>query len=250
MKIQLIRHATMLIYVNGKKILVDPMLSPQGTMEAIPNVANQNNNPLVELPIEIHKITNIDAILLTHTHRDHLDSTAIELLPKYIPVFCQPEDTKKIQSEGFLSIYPIQEFLIWDGITFNRTKGQHGDKEMAEKMGPSSGFIITTNNEPSIYIMGDTIWCSDLEKSLSLYKPQIVICFAGAAQFSTGNPITMTAQDIYHVCRKSPNSKIIVTHMEAWNHCSLSRKELKDFLVKKSLNNQVCIPNDGEIITY
>ena len=33
MKIQLIRHATMLIEINGRSILVDPMLSEAGKMQ-------------------------------------------------------------------------------------------------------------------------------------------------------------------------------------------------------------------------
>lgn len=32
MKIQLIRHATLILQLNSKKILVDPMLNPMGSL--------------------------------------------------------------------------------------------------------------------------------------------------------------------------------------------------------------------------
>ncbi|HBE78656.1 MAG TPA: hypothetical protein DDW65_12910, partial [Firmicutes bacterium] len=95
MKIQLLRHATCLISYQGKKILLDPMLSPAGALEAIPHVPNPAYNPLVELPANINLsdlLANLNAILVTHTHRDHFDNVALEILPKEIPLFCQPAD--------------------------------------------------------------------------------------------------------------------------------------------------------------
>lgn len=50
MKIQLLRHATCLITFQGKNLLLDPMLSPSGTLETVPLVPNSAKNPLVDLP--------------------------------------------------------------------------------------------------------------------------------------------------------------------------------------------------------
>lgn len=47
MKFQLIRHATSILEVNGNRILVDPMLSAAGTMQAVPDVPDASNNPLI-----------------------------------------------------------------------------------------------------------------------------------------------------------------------------------------------------------
>lgn len=248
MRIQLIRHATLLLKINNKRIIVDPILSPAGTMDAIPNVYNANKNPLVDLHVDFESLINVDAILLTHTHRDHFDEAAAQLISKHIPVFCQPVDKEKIESKGFLEVISIEESYIWEGITFNRTQGQHGTGKIGKEMGLVSGFVITAHNEPSLYIAGDTIWCPEVEEALESYKPQITVVFAGAAKFSEGDPITMTTQDIYDVCRKVPNSKVIVVHMETWNHCTLTRSELKDFLQKHSLVEQVYVPDDGESI--
>ena len=96
MKIQLIRHATVIISVNNKRILIDPILSEAGSISLIANVPNQNYNPLVELPIGIDNITNCYAVLITHTHRDHFYDTTAKLFTKNIPVFCQPEDEIKL----------------------------------------------------------------------------------------------------------------------------------------------------------
>lgn len=226
------------------------MLSPAGTMDAIPDVYNSSKNPLVKLPIDPEILVNVDAVLITHTHRDHFDDTAAQLIPKNIPVICQPTDKEKIEAEGFLTVTSIEESYTWEGITFNRTGGQHGTGEIGKAMGIVSGFFITAEKEPSLYIAGDTIWCSEVEEALEKYKPQITILFAGAAKFSKGDAITMTAQDVYKVCRKATYTKVIVVHMEAWNHCSLTRTELKGFLEKQLLIKQVSVPSDGEYEDY
>lgn len=250
MKIQLIRHATLLIDIAGRRILVDPMLSKAGMMSAVPDVTNSANNPLVDLPFEPTSLLNIDSILLTHTHRDHFDDAAVQMLAHDKRVFCQPADQNKISSAGFSQVQPIEDTVEWQGIHISRTEGQHGSGTIGQQMGPVSGFVLDSPGEPSLYIAGDTIWCPEVQSALEKYQPQIVICFAGAARFSSGDPITMDTEDIYNVCKQVPTARVIIAHLEAWNHCSLSRHELKTFLQKESLMEQVLIPDDGEWMSF
>ncbi|WP_442955772.1 hypothetical protein [Paenibacillus sp. y28] len=51
----------------------------------------------------------------------------------------------------------------------------------------------------------------------------------GAAQFLQGDPTTMDKEDIYQTCLAAPQATIIVSHMEAVNHCLLSRHDLTRF---------------------
>ncbi|MBX4259154.1 MBL fold metallo-hydrolase [Clostridium estertheticum] len=250
MKIQLIRHATLIVSVNNKRILVDPVLSEAGSIIPIENVPNQNYNPLVALPIDIDNITNCDAILVTHTHRDHFDEAAAKLLSKNIPVFCQPEDEIKLQSYGFIDVHPINTTFIWNDIVFNRTNGKHGHDELAIKMAPVSGFVMTCCGETTVYIAGDTVWCKEVEDSIDKFKPEIVVCNCGGAQFDHGEPITMTTQDIIELCLRYSSLKVVAVHMEAWNHCRLSRKDLINYININNINTNVLIPQNGEELSF
>ena len=248
MNIQFIRHATFILEINNKKLLVDPVLSPMGTMTPIENVPNQNNNPLVALPVPVESIIDCDAIIVTHTHRDHFDDKAAELLPKELPLFCQREDETKIRAFGFVNVIPVKDHFEWEGIHIIRTKGKHGHGVIAFKMAPVSGFVISASDEPSVYVMGDSVWCSYTEKALLKYAPEFVISNCGEAKFAYGRAITMNAPDILSICQKSPSVKVIAVHMEAWNHCRLSREALRDFTILHSIEKQVHIPADGELI--
>lgn len=250
MKVQLIRHATMLLEIAGHKILLDPMLSQAGIMSAVPDVANTSNNPLVELPMAADSLMEIDAVLLTHTHRDHFDDAAKKMVPSEKQFFCQPADLDKLHEAGFSQVQAVEDSVVWRDMQIIRTGGQHGSGEIGQKMGPVSGYVLQAKNEPSLYITGDTIWCPEVENALDKYQPQVIICFAGAASFSSGGPITMDLEGISQICDHAPASRVIIVHMEAWNHCELSRQELKAFRQNKALEGKLFIPDDGEELIF
>jgi len=250
-KIRLLRHATLVIEIDDKKLLIDPMLSPKGALEPVQNCGNETRFPMVELPIdgfELNRLLKeIDVVIVTHLHRDHWDIAAQEMIEKNKLVFCQPNDAEKIRAEGFTNVQAVDSKLEWEGITLHRTGGQHGTGEIGKKMGEVSGFVFQYGND-SVYLAGDTIWCNDVEDALSEYKPAVTILNAGGAQFLTGDPITMTTGDIIQVHNKLPGTKIIAVHMDTVNHCFIKRTDLLAALSSKHLLSNVLVPIDGEII--
>lgn len=251
LKIRLLRHATLIIEMNGKRILVDPMLSPKDKLDPVQNCGNETRFPMVELPIDnselTHLLSEVDVVIVTHLHRDHWDVTAQDLIDKNKLIFCQPGDEDTIKVQGFTNIQPISTSFDWEGMVINRTNGQHGTGEIGRKMGKVSGFVISHKGE-SVYIAGDTIWCEDVEEALFKYKPGVTILNAGGAKFLTGDPITMTPGDVVNVYEKLSQTKIITVHMDTVNHCFIKRTDLLKALKEKGLESKVMIPNDGETI--
>jgi L-ascorbate metabolism protein UlaG (beta-lactamase superfamily) len=249
-RIRFIRHATFVFEADGLKIMVDPMLAPAGAAEPVANTPNQRRNPLVDLPFDDEEtralLDEIDAVLVTHTHNDHWDGSARDLIPKQTPILCQPEDEDKIRTAGFRQVKPVDDDLEWRGLRLTRTGGQHGTGEIGRRMAPVSGFVVRNEGSPGLYIAGDAIWCPEVEEALGTYSPDVVVVNAGAARFLEGDPITMTAEDVGRVCRALPDARVVAVHMEAINHCLLTRAELEDELRKESLAKRVKIPADGE----
>lgn len=247
MRLRLIRHATLLVEYRGQRLLVDPMLDDAGARPPIQNSPNPRNNPLVALPVSAPEVVkHVEAVLVTHTHSDHWDGTAANLLPKNLPLFGQPEDESKFRSQGFTAVQPISKSAAWNDIDIARTGGQHGTGEIGKAMAPVSGFVLRAKGEPTLYIAGDTIWCPEVEEALHAFRPDVVILNAGAAQFLEGGPITMTSDDVISVCRSAPDAQVVPVHMEAINHCLLTRSDLAFQLEAARVSEQVAIPDDDD----
>ncbi len=249
MEIRLLRHATLVVRLDDTRLLVDPMLSPVGAMDPVANAANTRRIPLVDLPVteaELYDlIGELDGVLVTHIHRDHWDARARELIPSTLPIFCQPGDEVKIREAGFTSVIPIDAVYEWHKIRIQRTGGQHGTGDIGKQMGTVSGFVLSAPGEPKLYIAGDTIWCEPVADALRTHQPDVAVVNAGAAQFLKGDPITMTADDVAQVCAAQPQAQVIAVHMEAVNHCGLTRKDLSDYVQAHGLAGRVQIPEDG-----
>ena len=246
MNLQLIRHATLWLEYAGVTCLIDPMFSDVGANPPIVNTANPRRNPIVPLPFPLAELGQPDVIIVTHLHGDHWDGAAAEALPKSTPILCQPGDERAFTAAGFTSVTTIQESLTLRGITLFRTGGQHGTGVIGKLMGQVSGFVFKADNEPTLYLAGDTIWCGDVQQALEAHLPDWTIVNAGGAQFKLGDPITMDANDVVSLCRYAPFTKIVAVHMDTINHCHATRADLRSRLAVEGLLEKVLIPEDGE----
>jgi L-ascorbate metabolism protein UlaG (beta-lactamase superfamily) len=250
MDLTLVRNATLLLDMGGRRLLVDPMLDPAGARPAIEHTANPRPNPLVELPRPADEVVaGVDAVLVTHLHADHLDDTAVELLGPRVPLACQPPDEGRLREErGFADVRPVRGAIDLCGIGVARTDGRHGTGEIGERLGPVSGFVFGAPGEPVVYVAGDTIWCEEVEEALAEHAPDVVVVNAGGARFLEGDPIVMDADDVVETARAAPRATIVAVHMEALNHCPLRRAELRAAVDAAGVGARVRIPADGETL--
>jgi L-ascorbate metabolism protein UlaG (beta-lactamase superfamily) len=252
MNIRLIRNATLVAEFAGKRFLIDPFFAEKESMPPFPNTPNQDQaNPLVDLPVAVEELINIDAVIVTHLHPDHFDEAAMNALPKEIKVFAQNEkDAAIIREAGFLEVEALQHTTRFKGIDLVKTRGQHGRGEITQFTGEVSGLIFKHPDEQSLYIAGDTVWCREIQSTIDAHQPEVIIVNGGAAQFLEGGPITMASEDILATHKAAPGAKVIVVHMESLNHCLLSREELVGFLEEKKIEGNVLVPDDGELMEF
>lgn len=147
-------HATFLMRIHGKVFLIDPLL--------FDNTFLKRES---ELPFPLEQLPALDYLLLSHNHRDHLDSKTIKYLTE------NNDELKILTGLGIESIikswsngHTIQEAgwfqqysLLDSGIQVTYVPSRHWSRRWLWDDNKSlwGGFYIQ-NGEYSIYFMGDS----------------------------------------------------------------------------------------------
>lgn len=150
-------HAAFLWRMSGKTILVDPMLGPNAAPISPMAIKRFSDNTL-DL---IDDFPEIDALMLTHDHYDHLDMGSIlRLIPKVKSYHVALGVKRHLVSWG-VDASIITEYDWWEDnmlddirITFTPTRhfSGRGLKDRAKSLW--GGWVFTTPTE-NIYFSGD-----------------------------------------------------------------------------------------------
>lgn len=179
---QHIRNATSKITYGDVTFLIDPMLAKK---DSYPGFAGTYRSeiriPMIDLPFSAEDaIKDVDAVVVTHTHLDHWDDKAQELLPKTITLFVQnKEDQKSIRAKGFEDVRILGEKSFFKGVYMTKTGGQHGtDKmyaipELANSLGEAMGVVFQSEDYSTVYFVGDTVWKKEVEDTLTKFTPDV-----------------------------------------------------------------------------
>lgn len=255
-----LRNATFVIESHEKFILVDPMLSAKGQLPPFAYFKHKlQKNPIVDLPSNAQSIlSKVTHCLITHSqkwgiellsHTDHLDKAGINFLYKNnIPIATLQKDSSYLKKRN-LNIESELEF--WNLDNFADAKiiaipAKHGHSWMHNFMANGAGLYLELPNEPSIYISGDTVLTEDVKKALKELNPEITVVATGNASLDVGGEILMSIKEIIEFIKLSPK-KVIANHLEALNHCPITRDKLKNILIQNNLLEKVYVPNDGEV---
>lgn len=134
-------HSAFLLEIDGKKILIDPMLGPSPSPVGFVNKRFNDT-----LPISIADLPKIDAVLFSHDHYDHLDYGSVLELKDKVGHFFTPLGVGSHLKRWGIDENKITEFDWWQGTEF---KGLH--------------LVATPAQHFSGRGLGDrdkTLWCS------------------------------------------------------------------------------------------
>lgn len=257
MKITQLRNATVILEIGESRILVDPMLAPQGALPPLKFVGGRRRNPLVALPEAASAMLDtVTHCLITHCqkgHFDHLDRSGKRWLrERNIPVICTPHDASYLKERG-LNVIPLPDnhhdpvpFLGGSISTFPCV---HGTGLVGRFMEHGVGYLIEIPGEPSLYLSGDTILTPELQEFLARRQPQVSLVPAGGARFDLGSEIIMGIDDAIEVVR-TVTGVVVANHMEALGHCPVTRTELADAARRAGVAERLHVPADGETLAF
>ncbi|MCP3752932.1 MBL fold metallo-hydrolase [Pseudomonas sp. SBB6] len=255
MRIHQLRNATIIVEVGPWRVLVDPMLGEQGAHPPLKFFSNRQRNPTVSLPATAQALLEtVTHCLITHCqkgHFDHLDRAAIRWLrERQIPVVCTPHDGRYLARRG-LNVAPLpdnhhcpQPFL---GGRIRTVRCTHGRGLVGRFMAHGVGYFIEMVGEPSLYLAGDTVLTDQVRQFVARQQPAVSVVPAGGACLDVGSEIIMGVEEVIAFTR-SVAGQVIANHLQALNHCPVSRDELRAAAIRAGVMGRLSIPDDGEAL--
>ncbi|MGC4407087.1 MBL fold metallo-hydrolase [Rhizobium rosettiformans] len=249
MQIRLIRSATLVVEMADVRLLIDPWLAKKGEGKSY---SGRATSPLVDLPLSVDELLHgIDAVLVSHLHSDHFDDAAQRALPKSMPILCHGRDKVAISQMGFEDVRAIGQGLTLGSVRIRATDGKHGPPEVLDDMGEVSGFLIEAPGEPRLYWAGDTILCPEVKAILADERPDVVVVHGCSALWKGKGPLVMDGPMVLETVSLSGHAKVVVTHLDAVDHATVSRADLRQMAATASIDqSRLLVPEDGEILSF
>lgn len=144
MRLTLVGHATVLIELQGVRLLTDPLLRDRRMF------LRARRRPWDRAWTE-----DLDAVLLSHFHRDHYDPRSLRLLDPATLVAGPPGTAARLRRQGFHNVAELRpgESTAVNGITVRATRAQHG--RLPPRFRPIAlGFLVSGRERA--YFAGDT----------------------------------------------------------------------------------------------
>jgi len=136
-------HSAALLRLDGKTIFLDPMLGKAPS--PVPMIGGGRYSK--KLPIEIEQLPEIDAVVISHDHYDHLDYGSIKRLRGKVRRFIVPLGVAAHLVKWGVDPARISEHDWWDELEFE------GLKLACAPARHFSGRNVGTNRN-------STLWCS------------------------------------------------------------------------------------------
>jgi L-ascorbate metabolism protein UlaG (beta-lactamase superfamily) len=166
-------HSTFLLQMEVQNILIDPMF---GDVPA-PHPWLGNKRYSKELPIEIEKLTQIDAVLISHDHYDHLDYGSIQKLKDKTNKFYVPLGVAAHLISWGVDSKKIQELNWWDetqqnGIQLVFTPARHfSGRGFTDRWRTLWGSWVIKGKKENIFFSGDSGYDSHFKEIGEKYGP-------------------------------------------------------------------------------
>ena len=252
MRIQAIGGPTAILEVGGLRLLTDPTFDSPG------DYRRPNAPTLVKLAppaLGPDDLGRVDAVLLSHDqHADNLDRSGTAYLSR-VPLTL----TTRSGAER-LTVPNAQGLSPWERVDLARPDGgtlrvtavpaRHGPEGCEPESGEVTGFVLTAQDLPTIYLSGDNAWLGAVDQVAERFGPvEVAVLFAGAARIPDrfgGALLTLDSNGAAEAARILRASVVIPVHYTGWQHFTEDGDELRAAFQRAGLAGQLMLLAPGE----
>jgi len=210
---------------NGTVIYIDPFLT---------------QNP--STPESFKHPDDVDIILLTHGHEDHVGDTLQIAADTGCKVVAQVELSHLLKKHGLEEDQRI-EFnkggsVDFEDFSVTLVNANHSSSFQGDYAGEAGGLVLSFDDDIAFYHLGDTNIFSDLEIYREIYQPHV-------AAVPMGDYYTMGPQEAAMCCEMLAPKLAVPIHYGTFPVLTGDPEEFKEFTEEYS-DTDVVIPEPGD----
>jgi L-ascorbate metabolism protein UlaG (beta-lactamase superfamily) len=247
-------HASFLIKLNGKKILIDPVLeSPSFLMKRY-----------TALPFPVEAFKDLDYILVSHDHRDHCDESSIKLLARQNPqvtwlcglkldsLLKKWTNAKKVQAAGWFQQYHMPD----NGMKITYLPSRHWARRgLTDTNTTLWGAFMFETDICKIYFGGDSGYGSHVAKVRELFG-EVDYYLAGIGAFAPRwfmGPSHMHPEEAVRASNELKPKHLLPMHYGTFDLSDEPLMEpariIRQLEASKTIQSKLVMPKVGEILT-
>ena len=257
--IQWIGGPTTLLQLGSFKILIDPILGPKSKV-----AFRIKKHPITgELNAPVERYTNpaafdkknIDILLISHPHPDHIDDKAVELLDKNLLTVTTTVSVAKMVEYGFANTEGLEwqdEIILQkesESLRIVAMKAMHAKEgSLNSELGKVNGYIIEYTNPAElyrIYCTGDTVWFEDIKKYQKIGTINLLIPNLGAVGLGERG---LNAEQCMKIVKALNPQQIIPVHHSTFSHYTEPITVFEEQIAKTIYRDRLKVIDLGTIV--
>lgn len=199
-----IGHASFLIQMQGLNLLIDPNWAKW--LKVIKRLKHPG--------LHLHDLPDIDLVLVTHAHFDHLDRRTLREVASDQPIVVPVEVGNLVHDLGFQSVHELD---CWQSYQFGPLKitltpcHHWGARMLHDSHRGFGGFLIEADGR-SIYHCGDTAYFGGFTEIGKRHNVEIALLPIGAYDPPSGREVHMNPEEAVRAFLELGANKLIPMH--------------------------------------
>lgn len=243
-------HSSYYLQFNTNKILIDPIFSSYASPVPFINTAFKGN-----YPFSAKDFKELDLVLISHDHYDHLDYNTIKALKDKVKLFIVPlgvgNHLKYWGIKNYLEFDWDEDITLQDGLKIYILQAQHFSGRLKRNSTLWASFMIEQNGF-RIYYSGDSGYSPHFKKIGQRFK-NVDLAILENGQYNKRWPFShMFPEESSQAGDDLNASKVLMAHSGRFKMSEHKWNEPYDSFIKASQdkNYEVLTPKMGQIYYY